>query len=222
MNIKIKQTGLLLSLFLLASNSVQAAQTVTEKLAPVEGKSSAIAYPVINNQVSPYFKTLFLSQQQRQKIDEQRLKYLNPKLEKDAEKIEPKKIVKAKKKRIYIPPRVAISAVIVKPDGSTIIRVNNKYNQSPSKHINLDAKNASTNGVPITVNGKTQIVPVGSTLLTRKNKLVDTHKLDSAARKKQMPKTEQKAVKETLEQVQILNAKPPLTQQTTTTATPQP
>lgn len=167
---------------------------------------------VVNNQVSPDFKTLFLSQKERQRIDKQREAYLNPPVVEPKEekvKIEAKTVDgKPKKKRIYIPPRVAISAVIVKPDGSTIIRVNNKYDKSPSKHINLDSNNANIDGVPITVNGKTQIVPVGSTLLTHKNKTVDTYKLEAQARKSAMPKTEQKAVKERLEQVQILSADP--------------
>ncbi len=165
---------------------------------------------VKNNQVSPKFRTLFLSQEQRMIIDKQREAFLNPPLPKQAEeKIE--KLVKAgkpKKKRIYIPPKVAISAVIIKPDGSTLIRVNNKYNKSPSKHINVDQSSANTKGVPITVNGKTQIVPVGKTLLTRKNRMVDTYKLDEAARKKAMPKTEQKAVKKRLDDVKLLSAPP--------------
>lgn len=167
-------------------------------------------FKVQNNQLTPEFKTLFLSQKDRKLIDEQRENYLNPPLPKKEEKIEPvvAKAKKPKKKRIYIPPKVAISAVIVKPDGSTIIRVNNKYNKSPSKHIQLDSQSANANGVPITVNGKTQVVPVGKTLLTRKNKLVDTYKLDAAARKQAMPKTEQKAVKQRLDQVKILNTPP--------------
>lgn len=177
-----------------------------------EQKSEAIdKFDVKNNQVAPDFKTLFLSQSQRQKIDAQREAYLNPPLPKKEEVIEPviaKVKEKPKKKRIYIPPKVAISAVIVKPDGSTIIRVNDKFNTSPSKHIRLDKASASPNGVPITVNGKTKIVPVGQTLLTRKNKLVDTSKLDAAQRKQAMPKTEQKAVKQRLDQVKLLNTPP--------------
>jgi hypothetical protein len=78
----------------------------------------------------------------------------------------------------------------------------------PSKHISVDSSHASSNGVPITVNGITKIVPVGSTLLTRKNKLIDSYKLKAQARKQAMPKTEQKAVSKRLEEVQILNAEP--------------
>lgn len=190
------------SLLMLGSFSVQANESV---------KSEKIdKFSVQNNQVMPDFKTLFLSQQDRKKIDEQREAYLNPPIPKKEEKIEPviAKAKKPKKKRIYIPPKVAISAVIVKPDGSTIIRVNDKYNKSPSRHIKLDSQSASADGVPITVNGKTKVVPVGKTLLTRKNKLVDTYKLDAAARKQAMPKTEQKAVKQRLDQVKILNTPP--------------
>ena len=198
---------------MLALSSFMAINVTVVNAADTQSKEDIDKFVVKNNQVTPKFKTLFLTQQQRTKIDKQREAYLNPPLpEKEQEKIVkvlPQKTdAKPKKKRIYIPPKVAISAVIVKPDGSTIIRVNDKYNTSPSKHIRLDSAHASEKGVPITVNGKTKVVPVGSTLLTRKNKLVDTYKLEEQARKRAMPKTEQKAVKERLEQVKILNAKP--------------
>lgn len=203
--IKISIFGVLVSLF--STNVVLAA---TQE----ESKESIDRFKVINNQVTPLFKTLFLSQEDRQRIDKQREAYLNPPVaepKKELVKIEPEKLqgkTKPKKKRIYIPPKVAISAVIVKPDGSTIIRVNGKYDKSPSKHIKLDSYHANTDGVPITVNGKTQIVEVGTTLLTNKNKTIDTYKLKAQARKSAMPKTEQKAVNKRLEQVKILNADP--------------
>lgn len=170
-------------------------------------------FQVKNNQVTPLFKKLFLTQEDRQRIDKQREAYLHPPAkvpEKVIAKIEPKAKGngKPKKKRIYIPPKVAISAVIIKPDGSTIIRVNGKYNKPPSKYIQLDERQTNTDGVPITVNGKTKIVPVGTTLLTHRNKLIDTYKLDAQARKNALPKTEQKAVKNRLDQVKILNAEP--------------
>lgn len=152
-------------------------------------------------------QTLFLSKGTRDKIDKQRESYLNPVTEKKVAKILPKKSGQPKVKRIYIPPRVEISAVIVKPDGSTLIRVNDKYNHSPSKYIDMDYAGSSAYGVPVTIEGKTQIVPVGSTLLTRQNRLVKTYKLDSSARIQSAPKTKQVAVKERLEQVQILRPK---------------
>lgn len=202
----IKLISLILGLGISVSSTVNVA-LADEKL---DGNGIE-KFGVVNNQVTPKFKTLFLSQEARIRIDKQREAYLNPpapKVEEKIVKVAPKDQAKPKKKRIYIPPKVAISAVIIKPDGSTLIRVNNKYDKSPSKHIQLDKNNASEKGVPITVNGKTKVVPVGSTLLTRKNKLVDTYKLEEQARKRAMPKTEQKAVKERLEQVKILNAKP--------------
>ncbi len=155
-------------------------------------------------------KTLFLTKLTRDKIDKQREAYLHPVVEKKRAKILPKNTSdagKPKVKRIYIPPKVEISAVLVKPDGSTLIRVNDKYNYSPSKHINMDFAGSSSDGVPVTVQGKTKLVPVGSTLLTRQNRLVKTYKLDVTARKKSLPKTVQKAVQERLEQVQILMPK---------------
>lgn len=154
-------------------------------------------------------KTLFLSKETREKIDRQRESYLNPVVEKKTIKLLPK--VKGggknKKKRIYIPPKVSVSLVMVKPDGSRLVRVNNKYNRSPSKHIKMDFLNSSETGVPVSVQGRSQIIPVGSTLLTRKNKLVKTYKLEKAKRKVKTLKTKQKAVKERLDQIKILKPK---------------
>lgn len=152
------------------------------------------------------FKTFFLSKETRVKIDLQREAYLNPPEVKEIVKILPKSTgtLKPKKKRIYIPPKVSVSLVMVKPDGSRLVRVNKKYNRSPSKHISMDFSNSSPNGVPVSIQGKNNIVPVGSTLLTRKNKLVKTYKLKKVKRKKPIPKTKQDVIKNTLEQVQIL------------------
>ncbi len=158
-----------------------------------------------NNQ-TPQLKTLFFSKDTREKIDQQREAYLNPVVEKKTLKLVAKTTGggKAKKKRIYIPPKVSVSLIMVKPDGSRLVRVNNKYNRSPSKHIKMDFSNSSPKGVPVNVQGRTKVVPVGSTLLTRKNKLVETYKLEKAKRKASAPKTEQKAVKHRLEQIKIL------------------
>lgn len=157
----------------------------------------------------PQLKTLFLSKSTREKIDQQREAYLNPVVEKKTLKLVPKTIGggKTKKKRIYIPPKVTVSLIMVKPDGSHLVRVNDKYNRSPSKHIKMDFSNSSPKGVPVNVQGRIKVVPVGSTLLTRKNKLVETYKLEKAKRKASAPKTEQKAVKQRLEQIQILKPK---------------
>jgi len=153
-------------------------------------------------------KTLFLNKPTREKIDKQRASYLNPVEEKKTVKILPKGSgVSQKPKPIYIPPKVTVSAVIVRPDGSAMVRVNDKYNRSPSKHINMDFAHSTADGVPVTVQGKSNVVPVGSTLMTRQNKLVETYKLEEAKRKRSMPKTEQKSVKQALEQVQILTPK---------------
>lgn len=166
--------------------------------------------PSVKIEKQSALQTLFLSKPTREKIDKQRESYLHPVTEKKIVRILPKEVGKSGKpkvKRIYIPPRVEISAVVVKPDGSTLIRVNDKYNRSPSKHIDMDYAGSSSNGVPVTIQGKTKIVPVGSTLLTRQNRLVKTYKLDESARKRSAPKTKQVAVKERLEQVQILTPK---------------
>ncbi len=159
-----------------------------------------------NLNITPQLKKIFLSKETREKIDQQREAYLNPVVEKKTIKLLAKTggTEAPKKKRIYIPPRVNVSLVMVKPDGSRLVRVNDKYNRSPSKHIKMDFSNSSAHGVPVNVQGRTQLVPVGSTLLTRKNKLIKTYKIEQAKRKKSAPKTEQKAVKQRLEQVKIL------------------
>ncbi|MCF6346140.1 MAG: hypothetical protein L3J00_06690 [Thiomicrorhabdus sp.] len=182
------------------SNGVHAVNAVDASLEKnSENKSSQLLQ----------LKTLFLSKETREKIDQQRASYLNPVVEKKTIKLLP--IVKGggkiKKKRIYIPPKVSVSLVMVKPDGSRLVRVNNKYNRSPSKHIKMDFLNSSAIGVPVSVQGRNQIVPVGSTLLTRKNKLVKTYKLEKTKRKVKTPKTKQKAVKERLDQIKILKPK---------------
>lgn len=148
-------------------------------------------------------KTFLLDQQTRQKIDKQREAYLKPVAQKKANVVEQGK---AKKKGVYIPPKVEVSAIIVKPDGSSMVRVNKKFDRSP-RNIQVNRNAASLDGVPVTVKGKTQIVPVGSTLLTRQEKLVKTYKLEQAAKRKEAPKTKQVAVKERLEDVQKLQPK---------------
>ncbi|VAW46196.1 hypothetical protein MNBD_GAMMA03-1183 [hydrothermal vent metagenome] len=162
-----------------------------------------------NRQKASQLKTVFLSKETREKIDRQRMFYLNPVVEKKSVKLLPKGTGTsvAKKKRIYIPPKVNVSLVMVKPDGSRLVRVNDKYNRSPSKHIKMDFSNSTSKGVPVNVQGRTQVIPVGSTLFTRKNKIVKTYKSEQAKRKKAAPKSKQKAVKERLKQVQILKPK---------------
>ncbi len=196
---KIKFSKLLISMaLLLISNATLSAGI--EPLVKPEAK--------VEKQAA--LQTLFLSKATREKIDRQRESYLHPITKNKVARILPKEVEtsgKPKVKRIYIPPRVEISAVIVKPDGSTLIRVNDKYNHSPSSHIDMDYAGSSPNGVPVTIQGKTKIVPVGSTLLTRQNRLVKTYKLDQSARTQSGPKTKQIAVKERLKQVEILTPK---------------
>ncbi len=199
LSMNIKFSKLLLSLtLLLISNSALSEDAVT------------LEKPEVKVEKQATLQRLFLSKATREKIDKQRESYLHPVSEKKVARILPKEVEtsgKPKVKRIYIPPKVEISAVIVKPDGSTLIRVNDKYNHSPSKYIDMDYAGSSSNGVPVTIQGKTKIVPVGSTLLTRQNRLVKTYKLDESARMQSAPKTKQVAVKERLEQVKILTPK---------------
>jgi len=215
--IRMKVTAFIGTLRFILLGMGMACHSVSMANSDADSEQKIAKFTVQNNQVSPGFKTLFFSQKERTKIDEQRERFLKPVIAKKEEKITKEKIIKPRtlagrpekprKKRIYIPPKVAISAVIIKPDGSTLIRVNDKYNTSPSKHIELNTNRASTEGVPITVNGQTQVVPVGQTLMTRKQTLVDTYKIKEQARQAAMPKTQQKAVKNRLEDVKILSGK---------------
>lgn len=199
MNIKLFRV---LTIFLIAWFGVIELYSAEKSMKVMEDQS------IENNDNTQYLqlKTLFLSKEIREKIDQQREAYLTPVVEKKVVKLLSKKEGRAgsQKKRIYIPPKVNVSLVMVKPDGSRLVRVNDKYNRSPSKHIKIDFSNSTKSGVPVNVLGRMQMVPVGSTLLTRKNKLVKTYKLEQVKSKKLALKTEQKAVKQRLEQVKIL------------------
>ena len=156
-------------------------------------------------------KTILLNKPTREKIDQQRAEYLNPKPEKPEEVIEPPvkktevaKNTKPKKKPIVLPQKLSVSAVIKKPDGSALIRINNQYNQTKSKYISIDEQQSGPNGAVLKVLKKTQTVPVGQTLYPRNMKMVENYKVEQQEKKKALPQTKDKVTEDTLKQVQII------------------
>jgi hypothetical protein len=167
-------------------------------------------------QSNPNLKTLLLTQDARAMIDQQRANYLNPEAQKVQKPPEPKVITpKSVAAKNVTKPRVAsqnvaVSAVIIKPDGSSLVRVNNQYNPGKSKGFKVDYQGSTSEGAAIVVQGKTQIVPVGSTLVTGKNAVLPSYQLQKKSQERAsqqaVPKTEEKAAKDALKSVQIINA----------------
>lgn len=153
-------------------------------------------------------KTVLLNKPTREKIDAQRADYLNPKPEKQKEAIEPIKKKtgdkKAKKKPIVLPYKLSVTAVIKKPDGSALVRINDQYNQTKSKYISIDESRTGPNGAVLKILRKTQTVPVGQTLFPRQMKMVENYKIEQQEKKKALPKTKDKVTEDTLKQVQII------------------
>jgi hypothetical protein len=169
-------------------------------------------------QSNPNLKTLLLTQEARVMIDQQRANYLNPQAPKPsaAKVVKPEnveatndtKVIKPKPKAVS--QNVAVSAVIIKPDGSSLVRVNNQYNPVQAKGFAVDYQSSTTAGVAIMVQGKTQVVPVGSTLVTGKNAVLPSYQvqkdIQAKAAQKALLKTEETAAKDALKSVQIINA----------------
>ncbi|WP_127471167.1 hypothetical protein [Thiomicrorhabdus aquaedulcis] len=167
-------------------------------------------------QSNPNLKTLLLTQGARAMIDQQRANYLNPEAQKvqkqpEEKAVTPKRVAENKVSKPRVASQnVAVSAVIIKPDGSSLVRVNNQYNPTNPKGFALNYQDSNADGVPIMVQGKVQRVPVGSTLITGKNQVVPSYQLQrqlqTQKRQAAVPKTEEKAAKEALQSVRIINA----------------
>ena len=159
-------------------------------------------------------KTVLLDKPTREKIDRQRAAYLNPELEKEQAIIPPpppsgKGTGKPKKKSIYLPYKLTVSAVVKKPDGTALVRINDKYNVTRSKHISIDEPHTGPQGAMFHVIDKDKLVPVGQTLLPRKMKTVDNYKIAQQEKKKALPKTKDKATENRLKEVQIITGDAP-------------
>ncbi|MBO1927165.1 hypothetical protein J3998_06205 [Thiomicrorhabdus sp. 6S2-11] len=190
-------------------------------------KSTKAKTPVVTNPDNDVLnkplnlQTILLDKPTREKIDRQRAAYINPPVTKEIEKIPPppppgkgtgSKNYKPKKKPIYLPGKLAVSAVVMKPNGDSLVRINGKYNNTSSKHITINKEHTSPKGVALEVIDKEQIVPVGSTLMPRKSKVIPTYQMvqqeKARAKRRAVPKTKETVAKDTLEQVQILTKKP--------------
>lgn len=203
----LKAIGLSL-MMLFVSFSVNAVQE-QDKLSDTERQNQATEQlPNLN------LKTILLDKSTREKIDRQRADYLNPKVEQQPEEIkpvleEPKKSQLAKKPRkkpIYLPKELSVSAIIKKPDGSSLVRINGKYNQTKSKHIKLNDRDSGPQGAVFKVLNKEKRVPVGQTLLPRKMSTVANYKIEQQKKQEALPKTKDKATGNTLKDVQIITA----------------
>jgi len=163
----------------------------------------------------PGVEKLLLTPEQRIKIDQQRVDYLRSlevgevgQEEKKKPEIKPIKKVTSKP-RSYLPRKLSVSAVIEKPDGSRMVRVNNKFHTAPSNKVPVELDQTSPKGVVLKDGDKSVMVPVGSTYLSRKGKVVETYKLDKQKAKTKPAKAildaDNSGVKQTLKDVKTVN-----------------
>lgn len=156
----------------------------------------------------------------RAKIDQQRLDYLNSQnvdeveAESKPEPIKPKVVKKTSpsgpyKPRNPIASKIAVSAVIEKPNGERVVRVNNEYQTQTTKKVPLQLNQTTPKGAVLKDGDKTVVVPVGSTYLSKKQKVVESHTLVKKSVKskpeRQILNADDSAVKQTLKDVQIIN-----------------
>lgn len=193
-----------------SSNNAQVAVDKQEQKADLKSDPKINSKNVDESLPPLNLKTVLLNKPTREKIDEQRAAYLNPKPEKIEEIIEPiaeKKTAEKtvpKKKPIVLPYKLSVSAVIKKPDGSALVRINDQYNKTKSKYISIDEQHTGPNGAVLKVLKNTQTVPVGQTLFPRNMKMVDNYKIEQQEKQKALPKTKDKVTEDTLKQVQII------------------
>ncbi|MDX1346615.1 MAG: hypothetical protein R3189_00040 [Thiomicrorhabdus chilensis] len=162
---------------------------------------------------------LMLTPEQRAQIDQDRLNYLKSQQVKHVEdepvEEKPKQVVSKPpyKKRVILPKKLSVSAVIVNPDGSRLIRINDQFNKSPSKHVSIDYQKSNVKGADLQVNKKEVFIPVGSTYLPAKNTIIESYKLDQKAAKanpkQQILKADDRSVKRDLKDVKTVNTPNP-------------
>ena len=159
---------------------------------------------------------LLIAPELRAKIDQQRLDYLNRQRVDEVEaesKPEPTKPKVVKKARPYKPrnpiaSKIAVSAFIEKPNGERMVRVNNEYQTQMTKKIPLQLNQTTPKGVVLKDGNKTVVVPIGSTYLSKKHKVVESHTLVKKSVKskpeRQILNADQSAVTQSLKDVQII------------------
>lgn len=162
----------------------------------------------------PGVDKLLLTPEKREEIDQQRDAYLKSQLigevEPEEEKKPEKKAKGPYKPRSPLPSKLAVTAVIEEPKGKKVVRVNGKYYDNPTRKIPVQMNQTSTKGVVIKDGKKVVVVPVGSTYLSRKNKVVESYKLNKQTGKKdtqpekKILKADNQAVKETLKDVKTV------------------
>lgn len=200
-------------------DALEQGSTVSEKKVN-QSKVPVVVNPdndVLNKPLN--LQTILLDKPTREKIDRQRAAYINPPEPKEVEKVPPPpppskassvKSYKPKKKQIYLPRKLSVSAVVIKPDGSSLVRINGKYNQTSSKHIRIVPEHTSEKGVALEVIRTEQIIPVGSTLLPRQSKVMPTYQMvqdeEARAKRRAIPRTKETIAKDTLEQVKIITS----------------
>lgn len=133
---------------------------------------------------------LLLSAPTRHKIDHQRAKYFQAKHEAVSKAKVSRQTQKHKGKinnRRPTPPQTAqgvlpekvsvnpsqseslhLSAVIKRPDGSLLLRLNGRYTSQASKVVTPNPISSGPQGVVFSINNKEYLVPIGQTLLLKK------------------------------------------------------
>ncbi|MDG6778571.1 hypothetical protein QCB44_07630 [Thiomicrorhabdus sp. zzn3] len=175
--------------------------------------------PYTQAQEQEELNRVVLTPEQRAKIDAERLAYLKSlkvnQVEDEKEEPPVKKSGSAtkSKKRIILPRKLTVSAVIETPEGKKWVRVNDKFNEIPSKHVNIEYPQSNPKGAQFKVDTRGEVfVPVGSTYLPRSNKIVETYKLDAKTRKadakQQILQANQKTIERTLKDVKTVNTPP--------------
>lgn len=165
-------------------------------------------------ETEPAVDKLLIAPEQRAKIDQQRLDYLNSQ-NVDEVKAEEKPEVKVVKKTGPYKPqnpiaaKIAVSAVIEKPNGERTVRVNNAFQSQSTQKVPLQLNQTTPKGAVLKDGDKTIMVPVGSTYLSKKQKVVESYTLDkkkiSSQPERQILNADNSAIKQTLKDVQIIN-----------------
>jgi len=163
----------------------------------------------------PGVDKLLLTPEQRQKIDQQRLAYLKSlqvgEVEQEVIKPEVKPVKKTGpyKPSNPISKKISISAVIEKPNGERTVRVNNKYQNQATKKVPIELDQSSSKGVVLKDGNIMVVVPIGSTYLSRKNKVVESYKLEQTNAKSRpenaILNADNRMIKQTLKDVKTVN-----------------
>lgn len=121
--------------------------------------------------------SLLLSSEQRAQIELQRQNYLHPQ-PKPTKTLAAQKVAKPKSN---LPKNLAVSAVIVTPEGRKIVRINGEYQLPKNKNIRLDANATRLDRAALDLNGHKVEVPVGYNYQPNQKTLVKNYKNEPLA-----------------------------------------